>query len=161
MNKRNSSPFSPQSVSSPFVSRLVEMDNRNSPFANGKEYSPSMKSEKSVLVIDEKPSGKKICGVPVSLFSGAAYCMASMGMVSGSLNSTHDTHSTCCDISHLTSLSSLQVLLNKMALSSFNFKAANALLFFQCALCVVAVHLCSQLRLIKLEPFNFEVARVW
>lgn len=54
-----------------------------------------------------------------------------------------------------------QVLLNKMALSSFNFHSANALLFFQCALCVFMVKAFEAFGLIKLEPFNLKVARVW
>ena len=43
----------------------------------------------------------------------------------------------------------LQVLLNKIALSSFSFKSANALLFFQCALCMVLVLLCKAAKLVK------------
>lgn len=38
--------------------------------------------EEQVLLIDERPSTKTVMGVPVALFSGAAYCTASMGMVS-------------------------------------------------------------------------------
>lgn len=44
-----------------------------------------------------------------------------------------------------------QVLLNKIALSSFAFKSANALLFFQCALCVVLVQLCKLGGLVKVR----------
>lgn len=80
---------------------------------------------------DRKP--RKILGVPVSVFAGGSYCMASMSMV----------------------------LLNKVALSSFNFKSANALLFFQCALAVVLVHTCKLAGLVKIEPFNIHVIRVW
>jgi hypothetical protein len=43
----------------------------------------------------------------------------------------------------------LQTLLNKAALSSFNFKAPDALLFYQCLLCVVLVRLFAAFRLIK------------
>lgn len=45
----------------------------------------------------------------------------------------------------------LQVLLNKIALSSFSFKSANALLFFQCALCMVLVLLCKAAKLVKVR----------
>jgi len=54
-----------------------------------------------------------------------------------------------------------QTLLNKAALSSFNFKAPDALLFFQCALCVVLVQAFKMFGLIKVEPFNMKVVRVW
>jgi GDP-mannose transporter len=55
----------------------------------------------------------------------------------------------------------LQVLLNKVALSSFHFQSANALLFFQCALCVLLVHACKLGGLVKVEPFNLAIIRVW
>jgi GDP-mannose transporter len=55
----------------------------------------------------------------------------------------------------------LQVLLNKIALSSFRFKSANALLFFQCLLCVVAVQLCKAAGLVKVEPIKFSIIRIW
>ena len=54
-----------------------------------------------------------------------------------------------------------QILLNKVALSSFSFKSPNALLFFQCLLCVVLVQMCNSARLIYVEPFNTEIVRVW
>ena len=41
------------------------------------------------------------------------------------------------------------MLLNKIALSSFAFKSANALLFFQCALCMLLVLLCKAAKLVK------------
>jgi hypothetical protein len=52
-------------------------------------------------------------------------------------------------------------MLNKMALSSFHFNSANALLFFQCALCVVLVQACKMLGLIKVEPFKWSIVRIW
>ncbi|PSC73311.1 GDP-mannose transporter GONST1 [Micractinium conductrix] len=72
-------------------------------------------------------------GLPSGAVAGAAYCTASLSMV----------------------------LLNKVALSSFDFKSANALLFFQCALCVTLVHTCRMLGLVKVEPFNVQIVRVW
>ena len=45
------------------------------------------------------------------------------------------------------------VLLNKATLSSFNFHAPIALLFFQCFVCCVLVQICSILGFIKLEPW--------
>jgi GDP-mannose transporter len=55
----------------------------------------------------------------------------------------------------------LQTLLNKAALSSFHFKAPDSLLFFQCALCVILVQLFKLFGLIKVEPFRWEIVRVW
>jgi len=55
----------------------------------------------------------------------------------------------------------LQTLLNKAALSSFDFKAPDALLFFQCALCVVLVKVFAMAGYIKVEPFNWNIVRVW
>lgn len=43
------------------------------------------------------------------------------------------------------------MLLNKIALSSFAFKSANALLFFQCALCMVLVLACKAAKLVKVR----------
>lgn len=54
-----------------------------------------------------------------------------------------------------------QVLLNKIALSSFSFSSANSLLFFQCFLCVVAVKTCSTLGLVKTEPFKARLLLWW
>ena len=48
-----------------------------------------------------------------------------------------------------------------MALSSFGFKSANALLFFQCAVCVIAVRACAAAGLVKVEPLSMPVVRVW
>lgn len=44
---------------------------------------PKQKDESQVLLLDgsDKPSPKLILGIPVALFSGAAYCSSSMGMV--------------------------------------------------------------------------------
>lgn len=54
-----------------------------------------------------------------------------------------------------------QVLLNKVALSSFQFRSPNALLFFQCALCVAAVQVSALAGLVKLEPLRAGMVRVW
>ena len=54
-----------------------------------------------------------------------------------------------------------QTLLNKIALSSFQFKSVNALLAFQCLFCVLAVQLCSLLGLVSKEQFNLGIVRVW
>lgn len=55
---------------------------------------------------------------------------------------------------------SAQVLLNKVALSSFDFGSPNALLFYQCALCVLLVHICRLAGLVKVEPFNWQIIKV-
>ncbi|GAB4815079.1 hypothetical protein N2152v2_002125 [Parachlorella kessleri] len=99
--------------------------------------------EESLLKVELNPGGKlhadsapqrRILGVPASLFAGGLYCLASMGMV----------------------------LLNKVALSTFHFRSANALLFFQCLVCVVSVKLCEVLGVVKnVEPFSLKVTRVW
>lgn len=147
-------------------------------------------------------------GVPVSVFAGGAYCMASMSMVrlaGGASLHREALHPACkfsrplhrrggararraagCQaVPHASSalrrlrriimrrsttdrppcsspallpcsspLPPLQVLLNKIALSSFAFSSANSLLFFQCFLCVVAVKTCAALGLVKTEPFK-------
>jgi hypothetical protein len=50
----------------------------------------------------------------------------------------------------------------QVALSTFRFKSANALLFFQCLVCVVSVKLCQGAGVVKgVEPFSFRVTRVW
>ena len=49
--------------------------------------------------------------------------------------------------------SASMVLLNKATLSSFDFNAPIALLFFQCFVCVILVRACSLLGFIKLEPW--------
>ena len=74
-----------------------------------------------------------ILGIPTAIVAGASYCCASMSMV----------------------------LINKVALSSFHFHSANALLFFQCSTCVTLVKLCEVLNLVKAEPFNLGVIRIW
>jgi len=48
-----------------------------------------------------------------------------------------------------------------MALSSFHFTSANALLFFQCTICVILVKACEMLQLITIEPLNLDVIRIW
>ena len=55
----------------------------------------------------------------------------------------------------------MQTLLNKAALSSFHFKAPDALLFYQCFLCVILVQAFKMLGLIKVEPFNWNIVKVW
>ena len=75
---------------------------------------------------------RKVMGLPIATFSGAAYCFASGGMV----------------------------LLNKAALSSFSFDAPTCLLFFQCTVCVLLVRLASQFGLVKLEPWSWKIAKV-
>lgn len=52
-------------------------------------------------------------------------------------------------------------LLNKAALSSFHFKATEALLFFQCFVAVVLVQLFKTSGYIKVEPFNWNIVKVW
>lgn len=48
-----------------------------------------------------------------------------------------------------------------MALSSFDFKSANALLFFQCVVCVTAVKICEHMKVVRLEPWNSSIVKVW
>lgn len=57
------------------------------------------------------------------MFAGLAYCVASASMV----------------------------LLNKLALSSFNFHSLTMLLIFQCLFCVVAVRMTAIMGFITLE----------
>jgi GDP-mannose transporter len=64
-----------------------------------------------------------MCGLPAPVLAGIAYCTASASMV----------------------------LLNKFALSSFDFRSITMLLLFQCVFCVVAVYTSSLLGIIKLE----------
>ncbi|GAB4820036.1 hypothetical protein N2152v2_007082 [Parachlorella kessleri] len=54
-----------------------------------------------------------------------------------------------------------EVLLNKIALSQFRFRSANALLLFQCGLAAALVQACAALGVVQLEPFSLRVARVW
>ena len=55
------------------------------------------------------------------------------------------------------------MLLNKAVLSSFKFNSPNAILLFQCAVCVVCVKLgeaCGMLAS-PVEPFNAKLVRMW
>eukprot|EP00887_Chlorella_sp_A99_P006839 scaffold2.g6839.t1 len=83
---------------------------------------------------EEKPK-KGPFGLPAPLVAGGVYCTVSVAMI----------------------------VLNKMALSSFQFHSANALLAFQCLFCVVAVQSCAALGLVKTEPFSWGIvkARAW
>ena len=54
-----------------------------------------------------------------------------------------------------------QVLLNKLALSSFSFQSATALLFFQCALVVALVQGCAAAGLVQVEPLRLAIIKVW
>lgn len=72
---------------------------------------------------DVVPEQQTICGMPVQFFAGLSYCASSAGMV----------------------------LLNKFALSGFDFHSITSLLIFQCTFCVIAVHMCAALGLITLE----------
>ena len=53
------------------------------------------------------------------------------------------------------------VLLNKAALSSFDFNAPMSLLFFQCVVCVILVQLYSAFGYIKIEPMNKAIVKLW
>ena len=53
------------------------------------------------------------------------------------------------------------VLLNKATLSSFAFQSPISLLMFQCLVCVLLVRFCHAVRVIKLEPWSFAIARLW
>lgn len=53
------------------------------------------------------------------------------------------------------------VLLNKAALSSFDFNAPMSLLFFQCVVCVALVQLSVLLGYIKIEPISLPIVRLW
>ena len=86
---------------------------------------------------EHKPSappvdGRKVMGLPAAAVSGVSYCIASGSMV----------------------------LLNKAALSSFDFDAPTCLLFFQCLTCALLVRLASLFGLVKLEPWSWKIARV-
>ncbi|DBB06525.1 hypothetical protein WJX77_006771 [Trebouxia sp. C0004] len=76
---------------------------------------------------------RRVLGLPVHLVSGAAYCVASASMV----------------------------LLNKAALSSFDFNSTTSLLFFQCLVCVILVKLADLLGLVTLEPWNMKIIQAW
>lgn len=73
-----------------------------------------------------------MCGLPAPVLAGIAYCTASASMV----------------------------LLNKFALSSFDFRSITMLLLFQCVFCVVAVYTSSLLGIIKLEVSNTLATRI-
>ncbi len=75
---------------------------------------------------------RRVLGLPVHVVSGAAYCVASASMV----------------------------LLNKAALSSFDFNSTTSLLFFQCLVCVILVKLADLLGLVTLEPWNMKIIQV-
>ncbi|KAK9840936.1 hypothetical protein WJX81_001201 [Elliptochloris bilobata] len=75
----------------------------------------------------------QLCGMPVQIVAGAAYCAASASMV----------------------------LLNKATLSSFAFQSPISLLLFQCLVCVLLVRFCHMVGAIKLEPWSFSIARLW
>lgn len=53
------------------------------------------------------------------------------------------------------------VLLNKAALSSFDFDAPMSLLFFQCTVCVVLVRISASLGIVKLESLSPAIIRLW
>lgn len=53
------------------------------------------------------------------------------------------------------------MLLNKAALSSFDFDAPMSLLFFQCAVCVVLVRLSASFGFVRLEPVSAAIIRLW
>ncbi len=53
------------------------------------------------------------------------------------------------------------VLLNKAALSSFDFTSPVSLLFFQCFVCVILVKVWETAGFIKLEPFSWKIVQLW
>lgn len=82
---------------------------------------------------EEKPiaaaDSRRLLGFPVHIVSGAAYCVASASMV----------------------------LLNKAALSSFDFDSTTSLLFFQCLVCVILVKLAEVFKFVTIEPWNWKI----
>lgn len=76
---------------------------------------------------------ERMCGLPVQFCAGLAYCGSSASMV----------------------------LLNKFALSAFDFHSITSLLIFQCLFCVVAVRTTAALGMITLEPWNWKIAATW
>lgn len=72
---------------------------------------------------------RRMLGLPVHVVSGAAYCVASASMV----------------------------LLNKAALSSFDFNSTTSLLFFQCLVCVILVKMADLFGMVTLEPWNMKI----
>ncbi|PSC75907.1 GDP-mannose transporter GONST1-like [Micractinium conductrix] len=87
----------------------------------------------AALDVDAAKKARHIAGVPAAILAGLCYVIASIAMI----------------------------LLNKTALSSFNFESINSLLFFQCALSVVLVQMCNALGLIDVEPLNPKIVRIW
>ncbi len=67
------------------------------------------------------------------IVAGAAYCAASVTMV----------------------------LVNKLALSSFNFTSPTGLLWFQCFVCVVLVWVCEGLQFIRRQRLTMEIMKIW
>ena len=90
----------------------------------------------SELASEPKPvaaaDARRVLGLPVHIVSGAAYCVASASMV----------------------------LLNKAALSSFDFNSTTSLLFFQCLVCVILVKTADLFGLVSLEPWNMKIIQV-
>ena len=88
---------------------------------------------KPELASEPKPvaaaDARRVLGLPVHIVSGAAYCVASASMV----------------------------LLNKAALSSFDFNSTTSLLFFQCLVCVILVKTADLFGLVTLEPWNMKI----
>lgn len=76
---------------------------------------------------------RRMLGLPVHVVSGAAYCVASASMV----------------------------LLNKAALSSFDFNSTTSLLFFQCLVCVILVKMADLFGMVTLEPWNMKIIQAW
>jgi len=125
---------------------------------------------------------RRIFGLPAAVVAGACYCMASMSMVgSGRLCgirrigvrlghlvlhgpptcSMLSLHAHPCRSPQPASRSPAQVLLNKVALSSFAFQSATALLFFQCALAVALVQACKAAGLVQVEELLWGIVRIW
>ncbi|BDA51640.1 GDP-mannose transporter [Coccomyxa sp. Obi] len=79
-----------------------------------------------------------------------------------------DTHHETCRLSAQVAAacaycfaSGSMVLLNKAALSSWDFQSPILLLFFQCLSCCIFVAVLSVLNLVCLEPWNLEIVRLW
>jgi len=110
--------------------------------ASGVKHSDSTADLESGPLLDKDEQQKQLAlqdvpgrmlGMPIQLVAGIFYCCASAGMV----------------------------LLNKAALSSFNFNAPMSLLFFQCVVCVVLVRLSALLGFVRVEKFNPAIVRLW
>lgn len=67
------------------------------------------------------------------IVAGAAYCAASVTMV----------------------------LVNKLALSSFNFRSPTGLLWFQCFVCVALVWLFEGLQVIRRQRLTMDICKLW